>query len=42
MGLVDSLKGIFNFRSKSMTETTVRPSIAQPYMATDTGAKLPI
>ena len=42
MGLVDSLKGIFSFRSKSMTETTVRPSIAQPYMATDTGAKLPI
>ena len=42
MGLVDSLKGIFNFRSKSMTENTVRPSVAQPYMATDTGAKLPI
>ncbi len=28
--------------NKSYTETTVRPSIAQPYMSTDTGAKLPI
>ena len=27
---------------KAYTETTTRPSIAQPYMATDTGAKLPI
>jgi hypothetical protein len=27
---------------KAFTETTTRPSIAQPYMATDTGAKLPI
>jgi hypothetical protein len=42
MGFADRLKGIFNFRTKSMTETTVRPSISQPYMATDTGAKLPI
>ena len=42
MGFTDRLKGIFSFRAKSMTETTVRPSIAQPYMATDTGAKLPI
>ena len=42
MGFVDKLKGIFQFRSKSFTESTVRPSIAQPYMATDTGAKLPI
>ena len=42
MGFVDTLKGIFQFRSKSFTESTVRPSIAQPYMATDTGAKLPI
>ena len=42
MGFVDRLKGIFSFRSKSFTESTVRPSIAQPYMATDTGAKLPI
>ena len=42
MGFVDKLKGIFSYRSKSFTESTVRPSIAQPYMATDTGAKLPI
>jgi hypothetical protein len=42
MGVIDRVKGIFNFRSKSFTESTVRPSIAQPYMATDTGAKLPI
>ena len=42
MGFVDRLKGVFSFRSKSFTESTVRPSIAQPYMATDTGAKLPI
>jgi len=27
---------------KSYTETTSRPAIMQPYMATDTGAKLPI
>ncbi len=27
---------------KSWTETTSRPAIMQPYMATDTGAKLPI
>jgi hypothetical protein len=27
---------------KAFTNTTTRPSIAQPYMATDTGAKLPI
>ena len=33
-----SLRGI----NKSYSETTVRPSIAQPYMSTDTGAKLPI
>ena len=42
MGFVDTLKGIFSYRTKSFTESTVRPSIAQPYMATDTGAKLPI
>jgi len=42
MGFADRLKGMFSFRSKSMTENTVRPSVAQPYMATDTGAKLPI
>lgn len=28
--------------NKSYTETTTRPSIATPYMSTDTGAKLPI
>ena len=33
-----SLRGV----NKSYTESTVRPSIAQPYMSTDTGAKLPI
>ena len=27
---------------KSQTNATTRPSIAQPYMSTDTGAKLPI
>ena len=42
MGIIDRVKGVFSFRSKSYTESTVRPSIAQPYMATDTGAKLPI
>ena len=42
MGFADRIKGMFSFRTKSMTENTVRPSIAQPYMATDTGAKLPI
>ena len=42
MGFVDRLKGVFSFRSKAFTESTVRPSVAQPYMATDTGAKLPI
>ena len=28
------------FIEKSYTETTTRPSVAQPYMSTDTGAKL--
>ena len=42
MGFVDRLKDVISFRSKAFTESTVRPSIAQPYMATDTGAKLPI
>jgi len=34
----------YNLRhlGKSFTETTSRPSVMQPYMATDTGAKLPI
>ena len=30
------------FVTKSYTENTTRPSTAQPYMSTDTGAKLPI
>jgi len=42
MGLVDRLKGAFSFSNKGYTESTVRPSISQPYMSTDTGAKLPI
>jgi len=42
MGFVDRLKGAFSFSSKGYTESTVRPSISQPYMSTDTGAKLPI
>ena len=42
MGLKDSIKGVFSFRTKGFTETTARPSIAQPYFSTDTGAKLPI
>ena len=45
MGRWDSFKGFITWRSsidKAFTETTTRPSIAQPYMATDTGAKLPI
>jgi DNA-directed RNA polymerase subunit RPC12/RpoP len=32
----------FSNINKSYTETTIRPSVAQPYMSTDTGAKLPI
>ena len=44
MGFVDTIKGVFRLGSanKAYTETTTRPSIAQPYMSTDTGAKLPI
>tara|TARA_R110002020_G_scaffold475550_1_gene710860 strand:+ start:1326 stop:3272 length:1947 start_codon:yes stop_codon:yes gene_type:complete len=42
MGIIDRVKGAFSFSNKSYTETTVRPSISQPYMSTDTGAKLPI
>ena len=45
MGFTDSLRGFFgksNDISKGYTESTSRPSIAQPYMSTDTGAKLPI
>jgi len=45
MGRWDQFKGFVSGRGtidKAFTETTTRPSIAQPYMATDTGAKLPI
>lgn len=45
MGFTDTFRNIakgLNFTNKSYTENVVRPSIAQPYMATDTGAKLPI
>jgi hypothetical protein len=43
MGLKDTLSAFASrFSNKSYTETTTRPSIAQPYMSTDTGAKLPI
>ena len=42
MGIWQSLKSTLSFRSKGYTETTARPSISQPYMSTDTGAKLPI
>ena len=45
MGRWDTFKGFITGRSsidKAFTETTTRPSIAQPYMATDTGANLSI
>ena len=45
MGFRSTLNTVFsNFRNitKGYTETTTRPSVAQPYMSTDTGAKLPI
>jgi len=42
MGFADTIKGAFGFKTKAFTETTARPSIAQPYFSTDTGAKLPI
>ena len=45
MGFTDSIRSLFgksNDISKAYTESTSRPSIAQPYMSTDTGAKLPI
>ena len=45
MGFKDNLTNAFKSLrgvNKSYTESTVRPSIAQPYMSTDTGAKLPI
>ena len=45
MGFKSTMGTVFkNFRNitKGYTETTTRPSVAQPYMSTDTGAKLPI
>ena len=45
MGLRNTLGTVYsNLRNitKGYTETTTRPSVAQPYMSTDTGAKLPI
>jgi DNA-directed RNA polymerase subunit RPC12/RpoP len=45
MGIRDSLSGLRKALTpvnKGYTESTTRPSVAQPYMATDTGAKLPI
>ena len=45
MGLRNALGTVYsNLRNitKGYTETTTRPSVAQPYMSTDTGAKLPI
>jgi len=45
MGLRSTLSTVLkNVRNinKGYTETTTRPSVAQPYMSTDTGAKLPI
>ena len=42
MGFVDKFKSAFRLTNNGYTESTTRPSIAQPYMSTDTGAKLPI
>ena len=43
MGFINNLRGLFKSNvNKSYTENVIRPSIAQPYMSTDTGAKLPI
>jgi DNA-directed RNA polymerase subunit RPC12/RpoP len=45
MGIRDSLSGIRKALTpvnKGYTDATTRPSVAQPYMSTDTGAKLPI
>jgi DNA-directed RNA polymerase subunit RPC12/RpoP len=45
MGRVNAFREFITGRTgvdKAYTETTTRPSISQPYMATDTGAKLPI
>jgi len=44
MGFTDTIRGFFGKSDvmKGYTESTSRPSVAQPYMSTDTGAKLPI
>jgi DNA-directed RNA polymerase subunit RPC12/RpoP len=45
MGLrarISSIRNTLSPVNKGYTESTTRPSVAQPYMATDTGAKLPI
>ena len=43
MGVIDNIRKAFTSNvNKGYTESTTRPSISQPYMATDTGAKLPI
>ena len=45
MGFRSTISTVWsNFKNinKGYTETTTRPSVAQPYMSTDTGAKLPI
>jgi len=45
MGRFDSFRNVWKnltTLTKEYTETTSRPAIMQPYMATDTGAKLPI
>ena len=40
--VASALNKALNMVNKNYTETTTRPSVAQPYMSTDTGAKLPI
>ena len=40
--VASALNKALNIVNKNYTETTTRPSVAQPYMSTDTGAKLPI
>ncbi len=45
MGIKDTFRTVaknLTSLNKSQTDSTTRPSMAQPYMSTDTGAKLPI
>lgn len=45
MGIRERFSNVYKaltYTDKSFTETTSRPAVMQPYMATDTGAKLPI